>query len=31
MKKMITSLFVLLGLAACSQQAYDNAGFEVDS
>lgn len=25
MKKIITSLFALLGLAACSQQAYDNA------
>ena len=31
MKKIITSLFALLGLTACSQQAYDNAGFEVDS
>lgn len=30
MKKIITSLLTLMGLAACSQQIYDNAGFEVD-
>lgn len=30
MKKIITSLLALLGLAACSQQAYDNA-YEIDS
>lgn len=30
MKKIITNLLALLGLAACSQQAYDNA-YEIDS
>ena len=30
MKKIITSLLALLGLAACSQQVYDNT-YEVDS
>ncbi len=30
MKKIITSLLTLLGLAACSQQVYDNT-YEVDS